>query len=137
MDGVCSGEPRGLRIAVAFRGVEMWWFWPFALVIFLATACFGCGVWFGDATQGVNISGGESWRSPRGGRGVCVRHMPRGVAWLLLCCLLFLFYALIRMYQADVYMDAERSFLRFLTPCLLGFKLPGVSTAGSGECSGF
>jgi len=85
-----------------FGAWENWWFWPFVTLILLATACFAvrliCSARLGTAR--LNFS---------------------TIAYtLIIAWFPFLIYALIRAIQADVPMDAERSFLLHLTPCLLG-----------------
>jgi O-antigen ligase len=85
-----------------FAAWEMWWFWPFAVAIFTAAALFALrltlAAWLG----------GEPLHPSRLGRRALLLYLP------------FLAYALLRALQADVYMDAERSFLLQLTPAILG-----------------
>ncbi|MEI6564433.1 MAG: O-antigen ligase family protein [bacterium] len=85
-----------------FGAWENWWFWPFVTLIFATSACFA----------------GRLMLSPGlGARRLNISTLAIGiiVAWIP-----FLIYALIRAIQADVRMDAERSFLLQLTPVLLG-----------------
>lgn len=85
-----------------FGAWETWWFWPFAVCIFLATAGYGVRLMLCSilGTRRLNLS---------------TLVYTISVAWAP-----FLIYALVRAIQADVTMDAERSFLLQLTPLLLG-----------------
>ena len=85
-----------------FGSWETWWFWPFMTLIFLATAGFSirlalCSVL---GTRRLNLST------------IAVTIL---IAWIPL-----IIYSLVRSLQADVAMDAERSFLLQLSPVLLG-----------------
>lgn len=84
-----------------FGAWETWWFWPFAACIFLAAAGYGGRLMLSSAlgTRRLNLST-LSYT-------LCIAWAP------------FLIYALVRAIQADVSMDAERSFLLHLTPVLL------------------
>lgn len=81
---------------------EMWWFWPFAVGLFLATGGFALRLMF-CARLGV--------------RRLAISRVS---AVAVVAYLPFLAYALTRALQADVFMDAERSFLLQFTPFLLG-----------------
>ena len=85
-----------------FGAWEIWWFWPFVSCIFLTTACYAVRLMFSSflGTRRLNFS---------------TLVYSLAMAWSP-----FLVYALIRAIQADVPMDAERSFLLQLTPFLLG-----------------
>ncbi len=85
-----------------FGSWETWWFWPFMTLIFLATAGFSLRLALCSAlgTNRLNLST------------IVVTCL---IAWIPL-----LIYSLIRSLQADVAMDAERSFLLQLSPVLLG-----------------
>ncbi len=89
-----------------FGAWEMWWFWPFAFLLFLATLVL--------AVRGA-IWSATPVPSPT--------KPDRSVQLLILTTLPFLAYGLVRFLQADVFMDAERSFLLFLTPVLLGVHI--------------
>lgn len=84
-----------------FGAWEPWWFWPFMTAICTATACYAtrllCSGRLG--TRRLNFSTLL--------HGMIVAYVP------------FLAYALIRAVQANVPMDAERSFLLQLTPVLI------------------
>jgi hypothetical protein len=88
-----------------FGAWEMWWFWPFAVCLFLATGCFATRL---ILSAGI---GDHHLAFSRAGRLVIAAYLP------------FLVYALVRAIQADVRMDAERSFLLHLTPFLLGVMI--------------
>ncbi len=112
LDGLILGGI-GLQLTAApwlFGAWEMWWFWIFAtgwaLIAFL----------FGLRLMACGVLGTRHLRSPRPFR------------MLFLAYAGFLGYAFIRMLQADVRIDAERSFLLHLTagcvavPILFGFS---------------
>lgn len=89
-----------------FGAWEMWWFWPFAIVIFATAVCFGIRLLLpcpGDT--GTNDKRSSNHRL----------QLMLAVSFLP-----FLVYALLRAVQAEVVMDAERSFLLHLTPFLVG-----------------
>jgi O-antigen ligase len=88
-----------------FGAWEMWWFWPFAVCLFVAAGCLGvrCILSLGLGRRRLGLSGGAAMAA--------IAYLP------------FLLYALIRAVQADVRMDAERSFLLQLTPFLLGLAV--------------
>ncbi len=124
----------GLTLLVApwlFGSWEMWWFWPFAFLLFLATLTLALRfILWRPATSGhsserraasahaVIDTGPASNR-----RDTPLRHVDRRVVALLLGMLPFLGYAFVRFMQAPVFMDAERSFLLLLTPFLLGLHI--------------
>ncbi len=85
-----------------FGAWETWWFWPFVVCIFAATACFAIRLML-SATLGTRRL-----------------NLSSIVYTLVIVWLPLLVYALIRAIQTDVRMDAERSFLLHLTPFLLG-----------------
>jgi O-antigen ligase len=111
LDSVLEGLTFGLVALVVlaapwFFGVwEMWWFWPFAVGLFLATGCFAARLML-SARLGV-------------------RRLPfsRTSRLVIAATLPFLVYALVRALQADVRMDAERSFLLHLTAFLIGLTI--------------
>jgi len=89
-----------------FGAWEQWWFWPFTALIFLSTLAFaGQLILSAAATDGAQDAPGRQVR----------------VAVLL--CALFTGYACVRFLQAEVFADAERNFLRFLTPLLLAAQV--------------
>jgi len=88
-----------------FAAWEMWFFWPFVALIFLSLLFFSLKLVL-------------SARSSEPGNGGGKLKLAVVLSWLIL-----LVYALLRFIQADVYMDAERSFLLFLTPFLLGVQI--------------
>lgn len=94
-----------------FGAWEMWWFWLFAACIFLATALFAVRLM---------LPGFPGLRRIR---------RPRAAAACALVYSAFLLYAAVRFLQAEVFMDAERSFLLFLTP----FLLAGIIVTGFGR----
>lgn len=88
-----------------FAAWEMWWFWPMAVIIFAAAACFA----------------GRMVLCHKFGR----RHLrftnitvPVAAAFLP-----FLVYAFLRFLQTEVHLDAERSFLLFLTAYLVAVSV--------------
>jgi len=97
-----------------FGAWEMWWFWPLFAVISLGALLFGARI----------LLRGE-W--PRAAR----RQLPSSplLGTLNVAAALFLLYAAVRMLQAEVRMDAERSFLLFLSPVLLGIQIAYGCTA--------
>ena len=84
-----------------FGAWETWWFWPFVVCIFAAGACFA-----------VRLMLSVPLGTHRLGLSTIVYRLILG--WVPL-----LVYALVRALQAEVVMDAERSFLLYLTPTLL------------------
>jgi O-antigen ligase len=88
-----------------FAAWEMWIFWPFAVLLFIASLL-----------TGVRLTAGTD-RTRRTGE----RARPQdGAAAVLWSTLPFLLYAAIRAIRVEVYMDAERSLLLFVTPLLVG-----------------
>ena len=88
-----------------FSAWEMWFFWPFVVLIFISLLFFSLKL--------VLSAWSDEPVSNRGKLKIVVV-----MSWLI-----FLAYAFARFAQADVYMDAERSFLLFLTPFLLGIQI--------------
>ena len=84
-----------------FAAWEMWWFWLFVVLLFAATAVFGLRMILCSSLGTAHL------------------RFTRPLRTALLASLPFLVYALIRFLQAEVFMDAEKSFLLFLTPWLL------------------
>ncbi|MFC1497313.1 O-antigen ligase family protein [Verrucomicrobiota bacterium] len=98
-----------------FGAWEMWWFWPFTVFIFLGSLflairlCLPTNIEDNDSGQSaLNMKEGANFRFKM---------------LSVLSFLLFLVYAFIRFMQAEVFMDAERSLLLFLTPFLLGIQI--------------
>lgn len=123
----------GLTLLAApwlFGAWEMWWFWPFAFLLFLATLILALRfILWRPATRDSSARRATAAHSvidtrPRPSRyEPPFRHVDRGAVALLIGMLPFLGYAFIRFLQAPVYMDAERQFLLFLTPFLLGLHI--------------
>lgn len=88
-----------------FGAWERWWFWPFAALLGLSFACFCMRRRLGGDQ---NEDDGAA------------RAAARRLAWWFAP---FLVYAGIRALLSDVAMDAERSFLTFLLPCLAGAQI--------------
>lgn len=84
-----------------FGAWEQWWFWPFAGLVFAAAGCLG-----------LRLAVGAVLGTPR-------LELSRLAGMLLVGYAPFLVYALVRAVQADVVMDAERSFLLHITPVML------------------
>jgi O-antigen ligase len=115
-----------LIVAVApwlFGAWEVWWFWPFVVCIFLSTGLFGLLLlnraimrWVGrpEAAEARNCIETVSEID-------VVNTWMKALA--VLSFLPFLVYAFIRLLHAEVFMDAQRSFLLFLTPFLLGIQI--------------
>lgn len=85
-----------------FGAWEAWWFWPFVVCIFAAAFLSALRL----------VTGGHM-------RSVAGPTRTRIVFLLGAVCLPFIIYASVRFLQAEVFMDAERSFLLFLTPMML------------------
>jgi hypothetical protein len=98
-----------------FGAWEMWWFWPLAACLFAATAFFGLRLVVRSCT-----SAPDNETQAPGPDDVSNMKLSSIV---LLSFIPFLSYALLRLIRAEVYMDAERSFLLFLTPFLLGVHI--------------
>jgi O-antigen ligase len=90
-----------------FAAWEMWWFWPFATIIFVSTFFFALRFL-------VRKNNDEYIRD---------FTLFNGVGIALLSFMIFLIYAAIRFMQAEIFMNAERSFLLFLTPFLIGINI--------------
>ncbi|MBL7114477.1 MAG: O-antigen ligase family protein [Kiritimatiellae bacterium] len=88
-----------------FGAWERWWFWGFALCIFAAT-----------------FASSIDWLKKT--RDAVPQLKEHKTACILIGSMLpFLLYAFVRGFQADVFMDAERSVLLFATPFLLGLVI--------------
>ena len=96
-----------------FGAWEMWWFWPFTTIIFAATFLFALRL----LIRGRKKEGSSSL------------SISSGVGLAILAFIVFLIYAATRFFLAEVFMSAERSFLLFLTPFLIGINIIfGLST---------
>ena len=91
-----------------FGAWEMWWFWPLMMCLFLAAAFF--------ATRLLIQARIQPYEPPH-------HDSPHVAACFLMACLPFMAYALVRALMAEVWMDAERSFLLFLGPALIGIHV--------------
>jgi len=89
-----------------FGAWEQWWFWPFLCLILISALIITMRIGAGESQYHKALAS-----LPRSG-------IVAAAAWTI-----FLAYALTRTFQADVYMDAERSFLLFLTPTLIFFTI--------------
>lgn len=101
----CSFLAVGLVVIASpwfFGAWEMWWFWPFTTLLFVASLLFAVRL----------VLGRRILRAHR------LQFSPASIA-AIGCLAAFLAYAFIRMRQAPVFMDAERSFLLWLTPVIL------------------
>ncbi len=85
-----------------FGGWEQWWFWPFSTLICTALAIFLLRVLVTPSLLKLERSDG--------------RQLLLGLLWVIP----FLLYAGVRAVQAEVTVSAERSFLLFLYPVVLG-----------------
>lgn len=90
-----------------FGAWEMWWFWPFTTTIFASTFFFALLLL-------VQKHNKEKFN---------IFSLFSGIGLTLLSFCLFLIYAVIRFMQAEVFMSAERSFLLYLTPLLVGINI--------------
>ena len=81
-----------------FGAWEMWWFWLFASCVFVALLMFAFRLILNRVS---------SVTDP-----ICRPSLTR---WLIITATPFLLYAIVRAYQAEVAMDAERSLMLFLT----------------------
>jgi len=89
-----------------FGAWEMWWFWPFTTLLFVASLLCSIRVVLG--------------------LGILKKHrLQFSPASIVAACssAVFLAYAFVRMRQAPVFMDAERSFLLFFTPFILALLI--------------
>ncbi len=97
-----------------FGAWEAWWFWPFAACIFAGIFVFALRMFLfalheacsrsASALHVVSFGSKDNWT-------IAAIFIP------------FIVYAFVRFLQAEVYMTAERSFLLFLTPFLLGVQI--------------
>jgi O-antigen ligase len=96
-----------------FGAWEMWWFWPFTLSVFLSSLLFGLDLLL-NKPPAVAPEPVDTECSPTA--------FTKGAAVALFYAV-FLLYAGVRALQADVWMEAERSFLLHLTPFLIGLQV--------------
>lgn len=97
-----------------FAAWEMWWFWTFASLICLSSLLF-----FAHQLANAVLRRGQAAAvddsNPRAGG--FTRSFP------LVAFLIFLAYACVRFLQAEVYMEAERSFFVFFTSFLVALHV--------------
>lgn len=93
-----------------FAAWEMWWFWPFAVLIFLSAAAFALRLVIRTLLR-------------RNDASVAAEGNNRGRLGVLILYCLFLLYVGGRCLTAEVFLDAERSLLLFLTPLLIGIQV--------------
>jgi O-antigen ligase len=123
LDRILAGAAFFLTAVVLFMAPwffgawEHWWFWPFAGGIFLAAFCFGVRLLLRATAQGqADLPPIPSlWPGSVAEWGTC--------SGVLAALLPFLVYAAVRGAMTDVFMDAERSVLLFLTPVLAGLLI--------------
>lgn len=94
-----------------FASWEMWFFWPMVLAIFLSSALFSLRL------IGMEINS-ENHLIPRNGG-----SLPKLIKIIIGSYVVFLLYAVVRAFTSDVFMDAERSYLLFLTPLLISIQI--------------
>ena len=99
-----------------FASWEAWWFWPFAVMLFIGLSAFSLRL----TIQTVFGPADSVASDPVNSR----RALPVVVSFLP-----FLGYAFVGWCRAAVFTDAERNFLLFLTPCLLGILIAFGLTA--------
>lgn len=102
----CSFTLTSIVILVApwlFGSWEMWWFWSMAALLFTSTAFFALWIIITPAAE--------------------TKPLNRKILIPLLSFVPFLVYAFTRACLSDVYMDAERSFLMFFLPFILGIQI--------------
>ncbi len=92
---------------------EAWHFWPAATLIFVSAFAFAIRLLL--KAYRAEIFGRSNWR-PSGGPGKSVQAG-------FLFYTVFLAYAFLRAMRSEVHTDAERSFLLFLTPALVGAQV--------------
>ena len=93
-----------------FGAWEVWWLWPFVFCLFVGTLCLSIRFLL-HAFRPIPDMESRDTRPPTRGMVVLLSFAP------------FLVYAFVRAIQADVRMDAERSFLLFLTPIMIGIQI--------------
>lgn len=96
-----------------FGAWEAWHFWPFATLLFLSAFTFSLRLFL--KAYRAEMFGRGKWR-PASSAGNMVRAG-------FLAYALFLSYAFVRFLTTEVHADAERSFLMFLTPCLVAAQV--------------
>lgn len=106
-----------------FAAWEMWYFWPFVALIFAAMFFFSTRLLICSVTGRLLA---EGWRVEAAGMNVDASRVRRNTVRKTILAIsfgIFLAYAFVRFLQADVFMDAERSFLLLATPVLLGIQI--------------
>ncbi|MCK5849395.1 MAG: O-antigen ligase family protein [Kiritimatiellae bacterium] len=91
-----------------FGAWEMWWFWPLTTCIFFSILFLAVRIIFKPDVD-------DYEHEPHYDR--------KKVIFCILAFIPFLVYALVRALQAEVFMDAERSFLLFFTSFLVGIQV--------------
>jgi len=97
-----------------FGAWESWWFWPFTALIFAGSVLLALQWLSSQQPPRLATETDSDPTSP-------TRHTRVSIAFLSFSP--FLLYALVRSLQTEVRMDAERSFLRMLTPFLLAVQI--------------
>jgi O-antigen ligase len=103
-----------------FGAWEMWWFWPLAALIFGSGLVFGIRLLLHAQTAARETT---SFPTADGPPPAAETALPRSLTILLCSGVPFLVYAAVRAVQAPVAMDAERSFLLFGLPFLIGLQV--------------
>jgi len=112
-----------------FGAWQQWWFWPFFTCLAMSTFLFA-------ARLLVRAYGHRRSDDEESTEEDVFRHHRRG--WLLASFIPFILYAIIRTFQADVWMDAERILLLQLSALLLGVQVvSGFSRTQRLLCFGF
>jgi hypothetical protein len=94
-----------------FAAWEMWLFWPFVALIFCSTFFFSL-----QLLTKTSVINNETETNNHCGNAFLKMAV-------IVSFIFFLVYAVVRFLQSDVFMDAERSFLLFFTPFLLGIQI--------------
>ena len=107
-----------------FGAWEMWWFWPFVLLITFGFFLFslriimmGLGGLKQESGNGKLSSGIPGLISDDGGSTLY------RVRYIIISFGIFLCYALVRLFTTDVFMDAERSFWLFFSAFLVAVQV--------------
>lgn len=107
-----------------FGAWEMWWFWPFVVLIMVNFFLFSLRIMTTGLEHLKKANGLIKTKFFVAGLvqddGDSILYRWR---YIIICFVLFLVYAFIRLFTADVFMDAERSFLLFLTALLVALPV--------------
>ncbi|MDP6630892.1 MAG: O-antigen ligase family protein [Kiritimatiellia bacterium] len=107
-----------------FGAWEVWWFWSFTAILFVSSALFGAQLLLESVHHEVHtVSGTGSSQRRRRRKTGSTDSQRRWLTVTLVACLAFLGYAALRLIQTPVFADAQRSFLLFLTPFLVGVQV--------------